>query len=675
MPFEIISKAPAASHKPGVAEDMGRQYGIGGGEGAASLIGGIGDIRALGEQAAGFVADKMGLKGGKSAKMQAPLPLQMLSGAAEKWAAAHGIDPKVARMAFSLMPGGLALAPTTSDVVDVASGGKPLPAPETKWGERARTGGQFTVAAAMPGGLARRAANVVAPAVLSQAAGEITEGKPTESYARMAGALLGAGGVGLVGRAGPRSTLLANASRGASDQQVAMARQLMEQGQARGVRLTMAEALQQVTNSGTGMGRLQRVVEGTQAGNQRIAPVMAERPGQVRRAVADFADTVAPATDQPSMIGPAAQRAADQGITGARRMVNSFAEPHYDALSGQEVPPADYAALANNPSYQQALAGLRGNPELAAQVAGLPDNNVAVVNEVLKRLNTTAEQVRPGPMNPMGDNGLAALRDHAAGSASEIAGNASPDFAAARQGVAAGRQAYVEPLQRGPLGQMANTADVGQQTGALFPAQPMEGAAAETARALQMTAASDPAAASSLVRQHLVNSANEATQDLQAGPNPWGGAKWAATQMGNPEQAATLRAGVGAVGGDVANLDQLIEIMRATGKRQAPGSLTAYNNRDLEELGKAGVVGEVARTGLNPPGFFRRIGQGFQDWQTERNAGRLADAILANPADAERILLRARQVVPEGPELQAIERAAMAAQLSRQPQEAAGAPR
>jgi hypothetical protein len=226
------------------------------------------------------------------------------------------------------------------------------------------------------------------------------------------------------------------------------------------------------------------------------------------------------------------------------------------------------------------------------------------------------------------------------------------------------------------LGQVANTADVQQQTGALFPSKPLEGAPGETAQALRMIAQQDPAAAASLVRQHLVNGLNESTQQNIPGENQWGGAKFAAAIAGNPEQGRALQAGVGAVGGDVGNMDRLVEVLRATGKRERPGSMTTYNNRDIEELGKAGLVGEAARTGLNAPGVFRRLGQGFQDWQTETNAGRLADAILANPRDAERILLRARAVVPEGRQLQTIERLALSAQLARQPQpEASGAPR
>lgn len=669
MPFRVLEEP----HKVSTLEDMGRSAGTGFVEGVSSIPGAIGDLR---EGAQNLMQKGMDFASSHGAKMpsikDAPRmnsgPGAILSALVSAGSEKAGLDPRLARLATALVnPGALMNAPTTPEIIAATNKDKPLYQPQTKAGERTRTAAQFAPALAMPGSAPRRLANMLVPAAASQAAGEATEGKPIEPYARAAGAMLGAGGVAAVGRGGPTNRMLSEASRGASDAQVTQARQLMERAQQQGVQLTLAEAVQQVTNGGTGMGRLQRVIEGTKAGSERMTPVMSQRPGQVRNAATDLADALAPQTDQPSMIGARAQTAADAGMTGVRRFINHGAEPNYDALQGQTVPDAQYAQMAQNPSYAEALAALRAHPELGAQVAHLPDNNMAVVNEVVKRLGTAADQVRPSPIQA-GDNGLAALRDQAAGSAADIGTQASPEYAAARQGVAAGRAEYLEPLQRGPLGAVANTNSVKGQTSALFPAQPLEGAPAETTRAVQMLDSQAPGVGADLTRQHLMGSLNESTQDLQGGMNQYGGAKWAAALAGNPEQERTLMAGVQAAGGNPAQLADLLETMRATGKRQPPGSLTAYNARDIEELGKAGVVGEGLRTGLNPPGIFRRVGQAFQDWQTENNAGRLAEALVANPADAERILQHARRVVPPGQGLETIERLALSAQQSRRQQ-------
>lgn len=674
MALRIITPAPEAPKKVSVAEDMARSAGTGITNFMAGTFGQAGDLRSMGESLAGWVRDNLDPKA-KGRQLTLP-PLgamnpaqEAVRNAAKQIITKAGADPRLARaLTVFASPGGVGAAPTTPEAAMALTHDKPLYKPQTKAGEYTRTVATFAPAALVPGTATQRLTRVLAPALTSETAGQLTKGKPVEPYARLAGALLG-GGVGdFATRGAPRERLLAEASRPATDAQIAEARALMEAGQARGVRLTMAEALQQVTNSGTGMSRMQRVLEGTNTGNAQIAPVMSARPGEVRGAITGFADQIAPPTDQPSMLGAQAQETADRALNGVRQGINDQARPFYDQLPGDSLPATDYAALSQNPSYTAALRALRSNPELNARYANLPDTDLSVVNAVIKRLNTGAEQVRPGPMNVQGaDHELASIRDAAAQTARETASQASPAFEAARQIVAEGRQANLEPLQRGPLGTIAANPDVRAQTGALFPGQPLEGGSNETRLALQMMGGPTSDAAKGLVRQQIVNSANEATQDLVGGPNQWGGAKWAAGQMGNPEQARTLSAGVEAVGGDPQDLNTLAEVLRATGRRERPGSMTAYNQRDIEELGKAGMVGEVMRTGLNPPGTFRRLGQGFQDWQTSRSAEQLASAIIADPAQAEQILMRAREVVPPGAALQAIERAALAAQLSRTP--------
>lgn len=63
--------------------------------------------------------------------------------------------------------------------------------PQTTLGEYAKTFGEFSAGAALPGGLARRALNVALPAVSSESAGQITKGSAAEPWARAGGALAG----------------------------------------------------------------------------------------------------------------------------------------------------------------------------------------------------------------------------------------------------------------------------------------------------------------------------------------------------------------------------------------------------------------------------------------------------------------------------------------------------
>lgn len=92
--------------------------------------------------------------------------------------------------------------PTSESLTKAAEGVQgPMYKPETTAGKYANTIGQFVPgAAAGPGGLVRKAALSVVPAVASESAGQATEGTGWEPYARVAGAL--AGGLGAARRTG-----------------------------------------------------------------------------------------------------------------------------------------------------------------------------------------------------------------------------------------------------------------------------------------------------------------------------------------------------------------------------------------------------------------------------------------------------------------------------------------
>ena len=95
---------------------------------------------------------------------------------------------------LKVIPGLQDQLPTTADVRKVTNAAVGTAyQPQTTAGEYARTVGEFAPAAVFgPGGLARRAATqAVAPAVVSEAAGQATEGTAAEPWARLGGALAG----------------------------------------------------------------------------------------------------------------------------------------------------------------------------------------------------------------------------------------------------------------------------------------------------------------------------------------------------------------------------------------------------------------------------------------------------------------------------------------------------
>jgi hypothetical protein len=538
--------------------------------------------------------------------------------------------------------------------------------PQTVAGEYSRTLGEFLPGALAPGSALARGASVAVPAFTSETAGQIARGMSggerdtnAENFARLLGGLGGGFAVGGLGAVrGGADISLRNAAEGVTPQNLQLATALRRDAQAMGIDLTNAEAIQQVTGGGSGLGRLQRVVEGQ---TTRMAPMFANRPAQVQGAIESRLNQIAPSVEPGELAGQA-QSAAENVLTRMRQRVNESAEPLYAQLPGQTLDPADLARLQADPSYRAASAQLMGNEELAPLVTGGPED-LSTVNRVIQQLDTMGENVRPGVMNPTGNYTLAARREQAAALARQLAAATSPEFAAARQTVATGRQAFVDPLRRGPIGTIAGQPDVqpklAGQTEALFPSMPFEGQAAETARALELMGEIDPSVGGPLVRQQLARQAMEAQQELATGSNQFGGANFAARAFGNPEQRRTVMGALDVVNRPDPNMAfpplsanampargsdpmaQLVEVLQATGQRHRAGSDTAFNQDIQRQMAGGNVASGAVRSVANIPGIPGRIATGIDDIVARRNAETLADLLMANSEDFNARLTRA----------------------------------
>lgn len=525
------------------------------------------------------------------------------------------------------------------------------------WPARATdTAIQMLPMAAFPAdGLGVRAARVLMPAAGSEAAGEASHGQPFEPYARLAGALAGGGGAALTDQvANAPNIILANALRGSTPADTAAARAAMQNAQGVGVPITPAEAL------GGKSLNLQNYVENQRRLPSQVDQFFAQRPAQVSQAVGNFADSVAPASVQPSMVGQRAQTAAQGGLDNVRQTINGVASQAYDALPGQEIPQADFQQLLQNPSYQGALQALRSNPELNGPIAHLPDNNLAVVNETQKQLGTMQTAAQQTAMNPGGNNTLAGLRGAASGQADALARALSPDYADAHDIVSQGRSAMLDPLQAGPAGSIASTPAIKSQTAALYPSAPPEGASNETAQTIRLLQGQDPAIAADLTRQHLMNTFNESAQDLQGGQNQYGGAKWVAQTAGNPEQRAALETGLATLNPALSGpYSDLAEALRATGRRTQPGSQTAFNQEMSQAMHMTPAPSRFLAGALDPLEWGRHLDNAVGGGIYRRNVGQLANFLTSMPpADAEQYM---NQAIQRG-----MNRAPMSAQIPLQ---------
>jgi hypothetical protein len=159
----LVAQPPqAAQSKIGVGEDIARSALTGLGEGATQTVGLLGDVQGLADQAGTWVGDMLGLK---------PLTPEQQAGF------------------------GAGRAPTTAGIEKATGFDEVKHVPQTVAGKFARTGASFAGPAAVAGigrGVVRTAIKGgVAPAVVSEGAGQLTEGTPAEPFARIGGAVLG----------------------------------------------------------------------------------------------------------------------------------------------------------------------------------------------------------------------------------------------------------------------------------------------------------------------------------------------------------------------------------------------------------------------------------------------------------------------------------------------------
>lgn len=172
-----------------VGEDVARSAATGAREGGESLVGQFGDAANFQGNVAGWLAGKVGA----SPETQESV---------RKWGSR--LHP------FAMLPSTDQLRAGVTDPAVKAAGAEDVLAhePQTVAGDYARTTAQFLPAAASPGGAVRKTASVAVPAVLSETAGQLTEGSGWEPYARFLGALVGgAATVPKAPKGAPRATV------------------------------------------------------------------------------------------------------------------------------------------------------------------------------------------------------------------------------------------------------------------------------------------------------------------------------------------------------------------------------------------------------------------------------------------------------------------------------------
>lgn len=516
--------------------------------------------------------------------------------------------------------------------------------PETTAGKYAGTIGEFAV----PGGafgkggkVARAVGDIIVPAVTSETAGQVahTLSPENEDIARFVGALFGSGATGVVrSKSVAPETSIRKATKGVTPEQWDDAERLVNNNY--GVNVSGPNALQQATNGGTKLGSLQRVVEGSSQGGSVMAPFFNQVPDQFSQALEkQILDRIAPRSTAPTAIGPRVQAAAQGVIDDTGDAINAASRPAYQAAESATVSPEVFDQLSQDPRFTQAVRRLRGNPEIAPDYANLGDDSVAVIDAVTKDMFARG-QAMGNTANPLYGPELGMRNTTAADTARAAAREASPEYDNALN-IQAGRRAIeLDPLTNGPVGKLANTSDTRQAGEILLPSKPLEGSEMEAFTTAGKLQEQDPDAVLSLIRQRLANSAADQGQDLVGGQNYYGPARFAKDIAGTEQKAANLRAVMGATPVDQAvpaSLDELLDVARATGRKEPIGSQTAFNTEVQKDLGE-GSFGSQLSNLVKSAGtsFITGVNDAAQRAWLGKNVERLAEW-FATPEGLARI--------------------------------------
>lgn len=592
-------KAPAP---PSIASDVARSGAVGILKGANALAGTLGDARDLSDAATSAAAKALGLND----------VLEVGKIALKKFL------PSLAAARAAI--------PTTSDIqwAEEKALGAPLPQPETTAGRYAESIGAMVPATLIgPGTALQKGAAAALGGGASEGLGQLARGTALEGPARIGGAIVGSQ---LPFLAGTPTRLLRHSLEGATRGDVGAATSLMLEAHDRGVPLTWDEAIQHVSDGRTRLTDLRRVAENS-PGGAPLKEIMADRPNAVRAAgdvtIRELRNPETP-VPTPAQAGLAAQRAAEGAIGEQIGAVNAFTRPDYAAAEPVRIPAQDFARLQSEPLFARVLREVRADPALNRGVAGLPDDSIGVLNLVKQRMDEQIANARV-PGQASSSNIAAANIGEARNAAVAAADAVSPEYARARAAQSAMRRDYVEPLTSGPVGAISRTDDVLAQGEALLPRDPAANAAAASADAVRRLARQNPAAAEDLVHARVQSVFDQATRDLQTGPSPWGGAKFANMLAGNDEAARNLQSVVEALPNGAERwrgLSAFLDNLRATGRAPAQGSATAFNQE-----AQGALQGGAPAAWVRP---LTQIAEGAGRLQARLNARQIA-RILTDP--------------------------------------------
>lgn len=486
----------------------------------------------------------------------------------------------------------------------------------------------------------------------------------TNPLALAAGTMIPMGLTGaLTSLRGTPSSVVNTALKDVTPEQLKMADLLLKRSYAAGAPLTGAEAIAQVTGQNP-LQNVQRVVEASQKSGAITAPFMDARPEQTANYLRNTLGEIT-STPSSSQVPVNLQNAAKSVVEGAETSLTNRVSPHYQKAGQMYLPEADLTALTANSKIADAIDAVTKTSKYG--VKGADPQSVQVLIQAKHYLSDELSKQTNAITGA--ERNAARVTTQAEKELTDFLKSKSPDYAQGSSIYKTAQETQVQPLKQSGVGVMA------EQTGTpaelmrgqreqLMPTNPVALFPEDIKRTADLLRRKNPDALPAWTAQNLEGIFNEASQSLVSGQNQFGGAKFAATVAGNPQQRANLKTLITESAGPQAwnGFETFLDVTSAQGKRQPIGSQTSFNAQMQQEL-KGGGIGAAPSVVVRPSA----IKQWYEDFRYGKNTEQLAK-MLTDP-DSVNLLKQLSKTGPNTAKAQAIVDTLAGGVIASKPQE------
>jgi hypothetical protein len=505
----------------------------------------------------------------------------------------------------------------------------------------------FAVQAATPGTMigkigsipsfARKAGENLAQGAIGGSALEFAKSSgitnPLAEQAIAFGAMAAPGGV--YSMRNTPSTVVNQAMRNLSPEQLAQAQSLVDRSIKLGSPITGAEAISQVAG-GTKLPSIQRYVENVPRGEaaNTMGEFMAGRPQANEAMMANALRQISPTAPNAAIPGRL-QTAGEKLIKGAETSLTENVTPYFKQAGKEAVGKIEIEGMLQNPKIADAVEYVRSTGKYG--VKNEPSNSLKTLMAAKEHLDDQFNQ----QMNAVtgAEKNAARVTWAADRQLDNYLNRVSSEYAKGSKKYEVAQKTEMQPLKQGLVGAISETTGIpeqmiSQQSNILAPKNPKATFPEDIKRTVELLRRKDPTVAADWTRAELQGTFDKVARDKVTGGNQFGAANFAANITGNKAQKENLKALVESAAGKNTwqGFENMLETMQAQGQRVPSGSATTFNNLLTQEM-ESGGKGAFMKYVTSLPTMAR---EGIQAWELGKNTEMLAK-MLTDPKSVEKL--------------------------------------